>query len=93
MKYREVASAIEKKTPGETRSGSEQNRWVIVDGLRRFRITYPKQHSGDLPPGTLRSIRSQSRLDRDQFSRFVVCSMTGTEYETHVRTMIEEGDL
>jgi hypothetical protein len=93
VKYREVASAIEKKTPGKTRPGSEQNRWVIVDGVHRFRITYPKKHKGDIPPGTLRSIRSQSRLDRDQFSCFVVCTMTGTDYETHVRDLIDQGKI
>lgn len=94
-KYREVTRAIEGKVPGPpARSGSEQNRWAEVEGRRVLRVTHPKVHSrGDLPTGTLHSIRKQLRLSSAEFERFVDCDMTGTEYEALIKRLIVEGKL
>ena len=89
MKYREVTRSIEAKVPGgETRAGRERNCWAHLDGNRVLRVTYPSVHGrADIPKGTLHSIRKQLRLDRDGFDRFVECSMSGTDYEMHLRTL------
>jgi hypothetical protein len=89
VKYREVTRAIERKVPGgETRAGRERNCWAHLDGHRVLRVTYPSIHGrADIPIGTLHSIRKQLRLDRDDFGRFVACSMSGPEYEVHLRTL------
>lgn len=94
LKYREVTGAIEKKVPGpRTSGGHERNRWAVINGMRVLRVTFPKIHTGDIPPGTLNSIRKQLRLDRMRFDAFVDCSMTGTEYEAHLQGLIEQDVL
>lgn len=66
-KVREVAHAIESKTLGEDGKGKERNRWILIDGVRVLRVTYPNSHSGDLKRGTLESIRKQLKLDPFDF--------------------------
>lgn len=88
MKPREVTRAIEAKVPGDTHSGHEQNRWAVLDGKKVLRVTYPKQHASDIKKGTLNSIRKQLRLDQSQFERFVDCSMSGSEYTEHIRSIL-----
>src|SRR5437773_2412607 len=51
-------------------------------------VTYPAIHGrADVPNGTLHGIRKQLRLEHDDFSRFVACPMSGSEYELHLRTL------
>jgi hypothetical protein len=94
VKYREVTNAIDAKVPGEKpRAGSERNRWATVGGKRVTRVTYPKVHQGDIPAGTLNSIRKQLTLDPDQFAKFVDCRLSKTEYESHLRDRLQVPDV
>jgi len=93
MKPRDVAHAIENKTPGDEGGGKERSKWIVLDGKRVLRVTYPKSHSADIKRGTLESIRKMLRLDRDQFDDFISCSMSGSDYEGHLRTLISSGEL
>jgi hypothetical protein len=83
MKYGEVIRAIG-KAPGDARQGSETNKWVVINGRRVLRITYPKKHGGDVPRGTLRSIRDQAKLSDEQFNALASCTMSGAAYAEHL---------
>jgi hypothetical protein len=93
MKPRDVAHAIEHKTPGIGGDGKERSRWIIVDGKRVMRVFYPKSHSADIKRGTLEQIRKSLRLDQDGFYDFISCSMSSTEYVTHLRELLDSGAL
>ena len=93
MKYKKIISALDTKIPGDKRSGKEMNCWIKIEGRKVTRVTYPKQHRGDIPIGTLRSIRNQLKLNNKQFDDFVECPMTRTDYENHLRNLIENGTL
>jgi len=92
-KVREVAHAIESKTLGEDGKGKERNRWILIDGVRVLRVTYPNSHSGDLKRGTLESIRKQLKLDPVRFQAFIKCTMSGPAYDEHLRQLKAEGML
>lgn len=94
-KYREVTRAIDVKVPGPpARAGRERNRWAEIDGRLVLRVTYPRVHSrADLPLGTLHSIRKQLRLAQGEFDAFVACPMSRTDYEAHLRKLIDSGIL
>jgi hypothetical protein len=93
MKPRDVAHAIEKKVPGDTADGKERNRWAIIDGVKVLRVTYPNSHSADIKKGTLESIRKQLKLNREEFEKFIQCTMSGSDYVAHLRTLLESGEL
>ena len=93
MKYRKIISALDTKVPGDRRSGKELNCWIKIGGRKVTRVTYPKQHRGDMPIGTLRSIQKQLQLNNKQFEDFIECPMTRTDYENHLRDLIENGTL
>lgn len=93
MKYREVTRAIEEKVPGASTGSHERNRWAILEGRKILRVTYPKVHGSDIPVGTLNAIRKQLRLDGSAFTRFVACTMSGREYEQHLRGLLGSGTL
>ncbi len=46
-----------------------------------------------MPIGTLRSIQKQLQLNNKQFEDFIECPMTRTDYENHLRDLIENGTL
>ncbi len=81
-----VARAVSKKAGVRFRSGSEQTGPVVLDGKRVFNVTVPKGR-GDLTPGTQNAIRDQLKLSRDDFTRLVDCTMTGTDYMNLLREM------
>ena len=93
MKYKKIISALDAKTPGDKRSGKEMNRWIKIGGQKVTRVTYPKQHRGDIPIGTLRAIQKQLQLNNKQFADFIECPMTRTNYENHLKNLIENGTL
>jgi hypothetical protein len=94
VKYGEVKHAVEKKMPGDpARCTKESNRWAELDGRKVLRVAVPKKHVGDLKPKTLNSIRQQLHLDHGQFEDFVHCRLGGSEYETHLRSLIAAGRL
>jgi hypothetical protein len=90
LKARRVASVLDNKLPGKARSGSENNKWVEIDGKKVARVTYPMGHSGDLTPGTANSIRNQMLLTQAQFYEFIGCRLTQSNYEQLLRSMQEE---
>ncbi len=93
-KPRDATRAIENKLPGAIQgTGKERNCWAVLDGRKVLRVTYPKVHRGDLKPGTRNSIRKQLRLEPNEFEQFLDCSMTSTDYESHLRLLIDRGEL
>lgn len=83
FKYKQVINSIQSKTPvGKKRSGKERNLPVVIEGIQISRVTLPKEkgHGKDIPIGTLNSIRNQLLLKNDQFSDFVNCPMTMSDY-------------
>jgi len=93
VSYREVKAALEGKLGLAFRGGKENTAWYVASGKKRFRVTAPKIHKGDVPPGTLGSIRNQIRLTTPQFADLIRCPMTGSDYEQLVRKKIDEGLL
>lgn len=86
MKNRKLTQVLDSKLPSATTgSGKENNRWVVLDGKKVLRVTYPKGHSGDVKPLTLKSIREQMKLEKEDFEQFVECKMSGADYEVHLR--------
>ena len=78
----------------ETRSRGEVNCWVIVDGKRLFRVTRPQVHGHDsIAPGTLNSIRNQTRLTKEEFERLVDCSMSRADYHDLIRGKRDAGQV
>ena len=78
--YREVARALEGKLSLDFRNGAELNAWFIHDGVKINRITAPHIHRGDIPHGTLRSIRNQTLLTAKQFEDLIDCPLSGQDY-------------
>ncbi len=91
--HRKVSGALTGKLGLDYRGGKERNAWYIIDGVQVLRITAPKVHSGDIPPGTLGSIRNQTRLSTRQFQDLVNCPMSGADYEAFIRDKIAKGEL
>jgi hypothetical protein len=85
VKNRELTQALDGKLPGERRTGSENNHWVVIDGRKCTRVTYPKGHSGDVKRGTLKSIADQMRLVMPELEDFVACRISRTAYEALLR--------
>lgn len=83
--HRTLRRTIEDKVPGRTTTGRESKRWAIIDGRAEFRVTFPSGHSKDVGKGTLKSIRKQLKLDRQQFEDFMDCRLTGPKYEQLMR--------
>lgn len=83
FKYREVIGSVHSKAPvpeGHWGSGKENSGPIVIDGIQISRVTLPKTKGGDIPPGTLNSIRKQLLLCREQFVDFITCPMTSTNY-------------
>ena len=91
MKYREVINSVHSKLPvpeGKWHSGKERNAPIVIDDIRISHVTLPKTKGGgkDIPPGTLNSIRKQLLLCWDQFTDFIGCTMTNTDYISKIKT-------
>lgn len=89
MNQKRLAAQIHSKLPGEARTGKESHIWVVVDGVKAWRVTCPKGHSGDVKRGTLKAIRDQMRLSEEQLEDFVQCRMSKSDYEAHARQVIQ----
>ena len=88
--YREVISSVKTKTPvpaGHWRSGKERTAPIIIEDIEISRVTIPKGKGGgrDLKPGTLNSIRKQLLLTKPQFTDFVICRMSGSDYINEIK--------
>jgi len=76
----EVRSAVDKKVPGQYRSGREEVYWVILDGQKRFKVRVPKGR-GNWGIGCQESVRKDLQLSHGDFDGLVDCSLTGPDYE------------
>jgi hypothetical protein len=85
-----VRSAVDKKVPGQYRSGREEIYWVVVDGRRRFKVRVPKGR-GNWGIGFQESVRKDLQLSHDQFDGLVDCSLTGPEYEQMLLDKVGQG--
>ncbi len=91
--YREITGALENKLGLPFRSGKERIAWYVVDNVQRLRVRAPKVHKGDIPVGTLNSIRRDLQLTSPQFGDLVKCPMSSGDFEQLVRQKIGEGRL
>ena len=79
------------KTVTEKRGTKEVNYTVKIDGVYMCRVTVPKGR-GELPPGTLNSIKNQTLLSRNDFERLVKCPMKLEEYKQTLLGKNEDSD-
>jgi len=63
----------------EHRHGKENNYKIVVNGKFMARVTVPKGR-GDIKPGTMRSIVSQTLLPKDKFSDLASCPFSQIDY-------------
>jgi len=84
FKAQDVSHAIEKKLKIKPRTKGERNVWYEVGGRKILRVTYV-HGSGDVPKGTLHSIRNQLKPDLVQFKDFIDCPLKAEHYEEIIR--------
>lgn len=79
-------SDVHKVFTGKLRNISEQrgtkeiNYTIRIEGKYMCRVTVPKGR-GELPIGTLNSIKNQTLLSREDFDRLIKCPMKIDEYK------------
>jgi hypothetical protein len=89
FKYKELITPIKEKTPvskDSWRVGSEDNANIEIDGEFKGRVTLPKQHGAhDVKKGTQEAIRKQLLLDKEQFKKYIKCTLTRSDYSDLIR--------
>ncbi len=83
--YRQVTSVFEQKLGIDFGTGSERTGWYYHSGIKVTRVTLPHVHKGDIPEGTLHSIRRQTLLTTPQFFDLLECPMTSSDYVAALR--------
>lgn len=87
--YRDLDAAIRKLGPTlefKAGSGKERVAYVVRDGRRLRRVTFPNRHGGGQSPskGFLRSVIRDLRIDPEFFRGLVDCPKTLVDYQSRV---------
>ncbi len=85
-----VRSAVDKKVPGQYRSGKEEIYWVVLEGRKRFKVRVPKGR-GEWGIGFQESVRKDLQLNHDEFDHLVDCTLTGPDYEEMLHEKLSQG--
>ena len=93
LKKSDVRNAIEAKTTHKARSTKHTNYTIFLDERRVIPLVTVPHGRDEVTPKTQASIQKQLKLGRQQFQRFVDCSLTQHDYEAILRQKIKDGLL
>ena len=71
-------------------SGSERTSWYYIDGQKELKVTVGHVHRGELPPGTLKHLMRQLRVNPEKFFLLADCPWTGKEYHRHIVAVLAQ---
>jgi hypothetical protein len=74
---------METKVSSEWGTGRERVKWIERRGVKIFKVTIPKVHSGTVPQGTLNGIRADLGLSNEDFRNLCECPFTAEDFDEH----------
>jgi hypothetical protein len=64
--------------------------WYSLDGRKLLRVSIPRH---ECRTGTRKNIVNSFRLNNSDFKRLYECSLSSSDYEKHIRRLVETGRL
>lgn len=67
--------------------GRERSGYVVFDGRKLWRVTFPRRHEGGQSPspGFIRALIDDLHVDKDFFKDLVDCPKDLRDYRVHIR--------
>ena len=88
LKIKQLTSCLENKLSIDFRSGKERNAWYCLDDKKVLRVTITNVHGSDtLSIGVATKLKSSLKLNREELKMLYDCPMSGTDYESKIRSM------
>lgn len=89
---KEINSAINKKAPlQDIQSGRNPHDIgkLIIDGYYFGKVKIPNPHNKEFREGKAKNLANQLQLNKDEYNRFVKCTLKRKQYEDLLRRKIK----